>query len=181
MRLGILTSAASLLVSCGNDPRKNEQNREVLVPLSTLKTKEEAEAYLSELRRSNPGLTESCIEKMRSDQLGAFEFINNPACFEMQPRRRWTGVWNKGWEWTSFCEGSGSGCPIASERGATWLTFADGARPRWEPKDGLHRVEFVGRRSAAPGNFGHLGQYDHLMVVDQLISIAPLRKAPKEE
>lgn len=181
MRLGILTSAALLLVSCGNDPRRNEKNEEVLVPLSVLKTKDEAEAYLSELRRSNPGLTESCIEKMRSDQLGSFEFINNPACFEMQPRRRWTGVWNKGWEWTSFCEGSGTDCPIASERGAIWLTFADGAHPRWEPKDGLHRIEFVGRRSAAPGHFGHLGQYDHLMVVDRLISTALLKKAPREE
>ena len=51
-----------------------------------------------------------------------------------------------------------------------WLVFGKDAYPR-EIRDGLYRIEFIGRRTKVPGYFGHLNTYEHMVIVDRLISI----------
>lgn len=126
-----------------------------------------------QFRAKNPGVTKSCLEAMRAGEGPAFPTPKD-GCFEMQPAKRWHGLWNSGWEWTNFCPSPARDCPIAAERDDTWLEFADGVSPRPEPNDGLYEIEFIGRRTSVPGHFGHLDQYDHAMIVDRLISIWPV-------
>jgi len=129
------------------------------------------DADIAEIRTSHPGIKGACLKRIRAGELGAFEWIDNPDCFDMLPQQRWSGLWNSGWEWTSFCPEPAKECPIASEQGDVWLTFGNNAYRGPELADGLYRIEFVGRRTKVPGYFGHLDQYDHLMVVDRVIWI----------
>jgi hypothetical protein len=129
------------------------------------------DAKIAQIRASNPGIKETCLTKLRANQLGATEWVNNPDCFEMMPEQRWSGLWNSGWEWTNFCPEPAEECPGASDRGDIWLKLAKDAYRGPELLDGVYRIEFVGRRTKVPGHFGHLGQYDYLMVADRVISI----------
>ena len=45
------------------------------------------------------------------------------------------------------------------------------------PREGegaYYEVEFIGRRTAKRGHYGHFGAFDHEIVVDHMISIRPL-------
>lgn len=91
-------------------------------------------------------------------------------CYDMLPARRWSGLWETGWEWTNFCPDPAQDCNWMSKRGI-WLEFATGALDGPRPPEGIYRIEFVGRRTRVPGNFGHTSAYEHLMIVDRLISM----------
>lgn len=134
------------------------------------------DAEIDEIRAANPGVKEVCLKKMRTGEFGAFEWMDNPDCFDMLPRQRWSGLWNTGWEWTNFCPKPAKECGTASEHGDIWLELAgERSGARSPPPDGLYQIEFVGRRTKAPGHFGHLDQYDHMMIVDRMISIRPVQ------
>jgi hypothetical protein len=97
-------------------------------------------------------------------------------CLRFTEAQRWSGVWDHGWEWSNFCAGSTEHCLVDKKsldaaKPGTWLTFAENASPGDDLPDGIHRVEFVGRRTKYPGHFGHMGMYEHEMVVDRVISI----------
>lgn len=130
------------------------------------------EAEIGEIRASHPGIKEACLDGIRAGKFGAFEWMDNADCFEMLRPQRWSGLWNSGWEWTNFCPEPAKDCPISSERGDIWLTFAKGAFHGPEVSDGVYRIDFVGRRTKVPGYFGHQAQYDHLMVVDRMVSMS---------
>ena len=136
------------------------------------------EAQVAEIRAAHPGITETCLNGIRAGDFGAFEWMDNPDCFEMLPPQRWSGLWNSGWKWTNFCPAPAKECPGSAEAGDIWMEFGDGAYKGPEIEDGLYAVEFIGRRTKVPGYFGHMAQYDHLMVVDRLVS---LRKMPKKK
>ena len=116
-------------------------------------------------------MTQRCLDDYRYGGFDAWaREPDEPACYEMLPDRRWTGLWETGWEWTNFCPDPAKDCDWMSKRGI-WLRFAKGA-----PKvpDGLYRIEFVGRRTKVAGYHGHLNHYEHLMVVDHLISLGKI-------
>ena len=92
----------------------------------------------------------------------------NPKCFDLLPASRWHGLWQQGWEWSNFCPEPAKECLIRADHGDIWMEFAEGVDP--DLADGLYEVEFIGRRTRKPGNFGHLNQYDHLMIVERMIS-----------
>ena len=126
-------------------------------------------ADFAEFRASNPGMTERCLNENRFGGIAAWR-PDDPNCFAMLPARPWSGLWEKGWEWTNFCPDPAKECDWMAKRG-TWLIFAEGARPKADLPDGTYRIEFIGRRSKVPGNFGHTAAYEHLMVVDRVTSI----------
>ena len=114
-------------------------------------------------------MLQTCLDEVRFG--GLFEGRpNDPDCHEMLPAQRWSGLWEHGWEWTNFCPDPAKDCNWMAERG-TWLTFAAGADPNPDLGDGVHRIVSIGRRTKVPGNFGHTASYQHLMVVDRIISI----------
>lgn len=136
-------------------------------------TSADVQAFAAE----RPGITAKCLDDVRWGRRDWGDAGEDPDCFEMLPEQRWSGLWEDGWEWTNFCAEPAKQCDWMAKSG-TWLTFAEGAYPKGEVPDGTYRIEFIGRRTKIPGQFGHDGAYEHLMVVDRLISI---RTIPGEE
>ena len=134
---------------------------------------------LEKLAAANPGLTETCREDLQRDGIDAIA-LRDDECFEKLPAQRWRGLWDRGWEWTSFCPAPARECPIRADHGDIWLERAEDAYKGPELADGLYQIEFVGRRTKFPGHFGHLNQYDHLMVVDRIVSIRLVRAEPQK-
>ena len=161
----VLTAIAIGLLLVGCHQRKPPTSKED----AALARAKDAET--EKIRAGNPGLKESCLAKLRANQLGAFEWIDNPDCFQMLPDQRWSGLWNSGWEWTNFCPDPAKECDATADRGDIWLNFAKDAYHGPELPDGVYRIEFIGRRTRVSGHFGHQAQYDHLMVADRAISI----------
>ena len=112
----------------------------------------------------------SCIWRMDDVQ----------ACFKMTEPRKWTGLWRTDFEESRFCPDKPPfNVPDMCDdyfygRGAAWLN-GDFGLPLDAPIGGLYRVEFIGRMTRYPGDFGHLGAYDYEVYVDRAISI---RKVP---
>ena len=132
---------------------------------------------LEKLAAVNPGLTKACREAVQTEGIGALVHRDDE-CFEKLPAQRWNGLWERGWEWTNFCPAPAKDCPYAAEHGDIWLEGAEDAYKGPELVDGQYAIEFVGRRTKYPGHFGHLNQYDHLMLVDRIISIRLVRAEP---
>jgi hypothetical protein len=98
-------------------------------------------------------------------------------CVDFRPAERMRDVWITGFERSEFIANA-EGLPGQDDhRGAdTWLTFANGA-----PDPALRRelddmrttaavaMEFVGRRARRPGNYGHDGA-PQLVIVDRILS-----------
>lgn len=119
---------------------------------------------------THPGITQACIDDVRWGRRDWGSVVDNSDCFEMLPAQRWSGLWEQGWEWTNFCPDPAKQCAWMSRRGI-WLTFAKGAYRGPRLPDGTYHIDFVGRRTKVPGYFGHLADYEHLMVVDRIISV----------
>ena len=117
-------------------------------------------------------MVQACLDKVRFG--GFIEWRpDDPDCYKMLPAQRWSGLWEHGWEWTNFCPDPADTCDWMAKRGI-WLDFADNVELEDNLPDGIHRIEFVGRRTKMPGNFGHTASYNHLMIVDQIISLEPV-------
>jgi hypothetical protein len=151
-----------LLVGCHQRKPVSKQDAELARAMG---------AELKQIRLENPGMREVCIRAVQANKLGALELLDNPDCFDMLSPQRWSGLWDTGWEWTNFCPDPAKQCGSSSEHGDVWLTFAKDSYHGPHLADGVYRIEFIGRRTRVPGHFGHLNQYDHLMVVDRIISI----------
>jgi hypothetical protein len=130
----------------------------------------------AQIKASHPGMTRKCLDAIRYGGVEAWE-PEKPECFDLTQAQRWSGLWESGWEWTNFCPDPAKKCDWMEKRG-TWLTFADDAVGLPDKlEDGTYQIEFIGRRTKVPGNFGHTASYDHLMIVDRVLKI---RKIPGE-
>lgn len=100
-------------------------------------------------RDSHPGMIQTCLDEVRFG--GFIEWRpDDPDCYEMLPAKRWSGLWEHGWEWTNFCPDPADTCDWMAKRGI-WLVFADNVELDDNLPDGIHRIEFVGRRTKVPG------------------------------
>ena len=129
-----------------------------------------SDADLKQIRAENPGMTETCFRALRREGMSGWP-DSVDGCFEMLPAKRWGGVWNTGWEWSNFCQSPARDCPVYGEPGVMTMEFAPGAYNGPDISSGLYAIEFVGRRTAKPGGYGHLGQYSHAIVVDRIVSL----------
>lgn len=130
-------------------------------------------------RQSHPGMTDECLTAVRYGKFRG-DVVDDPNCFEMLPSQRWSGLWVRGFEWTNFCSDPAKACSIFGAPGESWLQFADQAHLIQRPPEGTYHIEFIGRRTKVPGHFGHLDQYDHLMIVDKLVSIRRVADSDEE-
>lgn len=177
MRAILVTSVAALLAACGEQGPPPALN----------------DMQMQELRTASPGMKEACLEEFRKK---GFESADIPrevdACFEMQPPRRWKGLWRNEFEGSQFCPAPAQDCgrrfmSPPSKRGErmeplVWLSFkapepveADFRRTM---PGGLYSVDFIGRRTAVKGYYGHMGTSEHEVVVDRLISIKEIEPPP---
>ncbi len=129
------------------------------------------------LRETYPTMTEACIEAVRFQ---GFDAMNGEVdqCFPMQPARRWKGIWVNEFEGSRFCPTSRDTCEYSDVGENVWLSFPTGRRPEDVDAHGdgtAYVVEFIGRRTRDPANFGHMGTSNHEIIVDELTSIEPVR------
>lgn len=134
-------------------------------------------AEVEDVRKDLPGLTALCIKRLRAFGLKGLD-VPVDECFEMTRPQRWSGLWRAAFEGSRFCEDqpnkSATECSDKSVGSRIWF---DPNRP-YETDGRLYRVEFIGRRTVRPGNFGHMGGSEHEMVVDRMISIKEVEAPP---
>jgi hypothetical protein len=56
--------------------------------------------------------------------------------------------------------------PLGPKGGVMWLQG-------WTGGDGAHHIRFIGRRTAKPGHYGHLGAYRHMVLITDMIDARP--------
>ena len=135
-----------------------------------------SEAELDEMQQILPGMTAECVDKARMGGIAALSSIETDKCFQMEPSRRWAGVWRNDFEGQRFCPAPATECSIESPGDEIWLRYSKGLRRAGvEPREGvggLYTIEFIGRRTLIEGAHGHHGAYDHEIIVDRLTSIS---------
>jgi hypothetical protein len=131
------------------------------------------DARMREIAAANPGMTPACLERLGSGGVEAWP-SRTEECFEMGPRQRFRGLYRGGFELSRFCPAPAPACPRDGSEGMIWLEFGEKSWPRRRPADGLYQVEFDGRQTRVKGAHGHLNDYAHVVVVDDLLSLTPL-------
>ncbi|MDZ3833739.1 MAG: hypothetical protein U0S50_18285 [Sphingopyxis sp.] len=112
-------------------------------------------------------------------------------CYKMEAPRRYRGVWVDEFEGQAFIP-EGAEAPVwprSNPRSPAWRKEADRAIAAtiWLHVERAHLdhegqrsrrkfIEFVGRKTRYPGNYGHMGMSGHWIIVDRMIS---LRECPK--
>jgi hypothetical protein len=100
-------------------------------------------------------------------------------CYRMLPPQRMRGVWLNEFEGSKFFPGYSTD-PGPSLRSTLWLEVDRPAISRitgrnfnWRskgPQPKLVLLDFIGRRTAISGPYGHMGMSDHYVVVDRILS-----------
>jgi len=118
------------------------------------------------------------IVRMRDDQ-----------CFKMLPARRFRGVWLDEFEGSIFIEGARDVKTAKAELrrslavpvgNGEWLDWEDTKRNSVLPPSANARliaIDFVGRRTAYPKRYGHMGMFNSEVIVDRVISARPIYEA----
>ncbi len=119
--------------------------------------------------RPYPCSTEKTVQ-FRGETFRVMENKLTDQCVHMTARTRWRGVWKTEFEGSQFCPGARSECSLRSARPWIWMN----AGVKTELNGKLYRVEFEGRRTRFPGGYGHMGEFDHEIIVDRMISIEEL-------
>jgi hypothetical protein len=95
--------------------------------------------------------------------------ISLDKCYKMDPQQHWRGLWRDQFEGSRFCPEPAANCQYNTPGDVIWL---DAERvSRKEPDGALYAVEFIGRRTAVKGHYGHMGGSDYELIVDRFISL----------
>lgn len=133
-----------------------------------------SDEYLQKILTSSPGITHSCLEKIR---FGGIEAMPDRVdqCFEMTKPQRWIGLWTRDFELSRFCPAPALQCSRTPDTDIIWLTLPASARHATQRlPTSTYRIEFLGRRTLLPGHHGHMGMSGHEIVVDRVISLSPM-------
>ncbi len=143
-----------------------------------------SDEMMRQIRADTPGMTETCLEKLRWGGIRALDNYPFSQCFKFGKPRRWTGLWINAFEGSQFCTiPYRKTCPPPGEgsyNDMIWLTFS--AQPSIQDRlrsGGVYQVDFIGRRSDGAGNFGQFGMYRNEVIVDRMISMKEVRPPPR--
>jgi hypothetical protein len=134
---------------------------------------------MREMRAGMPGMKEECLNIIRWEGLEALS-EGTGECFEMTKPAHWRGLWRDDFEGSRFCPSPATKCVNDAAGEWIWLTIQ---QPQNAPELGsgaLYEIDFVGRRTAQKGEFGHMGAGDYEMIVDRLNSIKMLEPPPPQ-
>jgi hypothetical protein len=123
-------------------------------------------------------MTDACLEKARGGGIEALP-ERTDECFRMTPPMKWRGLWTTGMEFSRFCPAPARECSTATPGEQIWLSGSpsvDLPEYQGQPVAPLFEVEFVGRKTADRGHFGHMGMSDEEIIVDRMISMRPIQR-----
>lgn len=120
------------------------------------------------------GLVWPCKHKKHDQDIGDFyEGTPLDECYKMDQPRRWRGVWRNEFEGSRFCPAPAKKCSMSSPGEMIWLDVSK------SPDQTLYEVDFIGRRTAVKGRYGHMGGFDHELIVDRMISMRQIEPPTK--
>lgn len=118
---------------------------------------------------------------------GAIGSLPTEQCYKMEPARRYRGVWIDAFEGQQFIpEGTKAPeWPRGSPKSPEWRKEADRAIAariwldvdrtklghKWQQGVRTAFIEFIGRKTKYPGNYGHMGMSGQEIIVDRVISL----------
>ncbi|MCB2077103.1 MAG: hypothetical protein KDE55_05315 [Novosphingobium sp.] len=165
---------ASLCFLAGCDPARDKDASITDAGPSDELTEEDIQA----IRKSLPGVSEKCIDKVRAGGLMAYP-VGVENCFEMDVPREWSGLWRNDFEGSLFCPVPETRCRFDedydSKNATIWLQVPRAGE--WREKmmslkyGGLYEITFRGRRTLNRGNFPGGGVFDHEMVIDEIMRL----------
>jgi hypothetical protein len=99
-------------------------------------------------------------------------------CYKMQPARRFRGIWLDEFEGSVFFENMLTVDRVRDEirhrpNSSEWLEAEapfTAVASRTSPNSRMIRLDFIGRRTAHPGRYGHAGMSRSIILVDRIIS-----------
>jgi len=124
------------------------------------------------------GPTRPCLRKEHDPKLGDYyAFVGTDQCYRTLPQQRWRGLWHDAFEDSRFCAAPAKECDYQTPGDRIWL---NGEKVRTKPPGAiLFAVDFIGRRTAVKGHYGHMGMSDYEVIVDKVISMQPLEFDPE--
>ena len=128
------------------------------------------------VRETYPMIKERCIDEARREGPAMLNVPVNK-CFPMEEAERWSGLWVNEFEGSRFCAEPATECEYSEDNRNTWLSFVEGEMPSGMDIYGggrAYSVEFIGRRTLHSSYYGHGGNFEHEIVVDNLLAIEPL-------
>jgi hypothetical protein len=154
------------------DPKKLAELRKMFVPEAYLRPEDQKKA-----QRLRDGYSSPFPCSYEKTELGSHVIASLPTdqCFKMTKPQRKTGLWRNDFEGQAFCAAPARECPFGkwrpNEPGVAWIDFASLPGSEDTPPGGLYAIDFVGRATAYPGQYGEYGLYNQEVIVDRLISI----------
>ena len=132
----------------------------------------------------------SCASRRNIDGVSIIEGLPLDQCYKMQPARRFRGIWLDEFEGSTFFEGFSDISRVRSEirrrmnkpaAYGEWLGWNENRKnPVLSSSGGNARlvaIDFVGRKTAYPGRYGHMGMSNSEIIVDRVISAQPIYQA----
>lgn len=130
-----------------------------------------------------------CASRQKESGIEVIVGVPVDQCFKMLPAERFRGIWLDQFEGSTFFEGASDAETVKAElrrRMATptadgeWLGWDDANRAVSLPRSSNARliaIDFIGRRTAYRGRYGHMGMSNSEVVVDRMISARPIYEA----
>ena len=116
-----------------------------------------------------------CYRNERTPYGDVMTFVGYEECFRFNPPERIRGVWlNRGEdeEFLPHATTSPAGCLQSPEDSVSLASTRN--EPLLEGDAQAYAVEFIGRRAAYQGHYGHMGMSNCVILVDQLLSATPV-------
>jgi hypothetical protein len=103
--------------------------------------------------------------------------LSDEDCYRFNDPERMRGVLIAGFETSSFYPGRTTP-PAHDERSGYWMDVPHGVLPAdlWRRCGAgcAIRLDFIGRRTAVQGGYGHMSLASHMIIVDRVIEATPL-------
>ncbi|GAA0751219.1 hypothetical protein GCM10009075_41190 [Sphingomonas trueperi] len=113
------------------------------------------------------------VERCYQGDLNTGHYVGDTVCFPFSKTERIAGFWYTDLEASYF-----GSSPSGARKAMTWLKVNNEPQAVTESMRGERPREFAvtfeGRRSLCPGSFGHMGMTSREIVVERLISMAPI-------
>lgn len=133
------------------------------------------------IREAYPGMMAKCLRQIRYGGVQAMP-IETDKCFKMSPQRQWRGIWARGFEFSRFCPAPAKSCDYEAPGPKIWLTpnatvsILPDPQPSSRNEIRLFSVKFLGRKTRDTGHFGHMGEAEHEIIVDHVISVSEIQQ-----
>lgn len=123
-----------------------------------------------------------CAHRQKESGIDVIVSIPDDQCFKMLPATRFRGIWLDEFEGSSFFENARNADEVktklrgilADRGGSEWLGWSKEGEsiPLARSSRGyrLIAIDFIGRRTAYSGKYGHLGGWKSEVLVDRVIT-----------